>query len=122
MLSHYLAVAIGGTLGCWARYALGLAFPSKLFPYATLAINVIGSFLIGALFVWLIERHAVSPLWRAAIFVGGLGGFTTFSTFSLEMLLLIEQGALLRAAVYAAASVVLGLAAVFAGVYLARSL
>ena len=122
MLSHYMAVAIGGTVGCWARYALALAFPSKLFPYATLAINVVGSFLMGLLFVWLVERLAVAPVWRAAIFAGGLGGFTTFSAFSLEMLLLIEQGALLRAAVYALLSVALGLAAVFAGVYLARSL
>ena len=122
MLLHYIAVALGGIVGCCARYALALAFPSKAFPYATLAINVIGSFLIGALFVWLIERHAVSPVWRAAIFVGGLGGFTTFSAFSLEMLLLIEQGALLRAAVYALLSLLLGIAAVFAGAYLARSL
>lgn len=122
MFSQYLAVAVGGTLGCWARFALGQAFPSKTFPYATLIINIAGSFLIGLLFVWLVERLAVSPLWRAAIFVGGLGGFTTFSAFSLEMLLLIEQGALLKAAVYAGLSLTLGLAAVFAGVYLARSL
>lgn len=122
MLLHYMAIAIGGTVGCWARYTLAVAFPSKLFPYATLAINVLGSFLMGLLFVLLVERLAVSPVWRAGIFVGGIGGFTTFSAFSLEMLLLIEQGAVLRAAVYALLSVLLGLAAVFAGVYLARSL
>lgn len=122
MLSHYVAIAVGGTFGCWARYALATAFPSKLFPYATLAINVIGSFLMGLLFVWLVERLSVAPVWRAAIFVGGLGGFTTFSAFSLEMLLLIEQGTPLHAAVYALLSVALGLTAVFAGAYLARSL
>jgi fluoride exporter len=121
----YLAVAIGGTLGCWARYAMTVAVQRLLgaaFPFATMSINVIGSFLMGFLFFATLERLAVGPAVRLGILTGFLGGYTTFSTFSMETLLLIEGGEAGKAALYVALSVGLGLAGAFAGAYLARNL
>ena len=121
-MGAYAAVAIGGLIGCWARYALSVRFPfaGAGFPSATLAINVGGSFLIGLLFVLFAEKFAVAPALRAGILSGALGGFTTFSTFSMETLVLLQRGAVAKAALYVAASVFLGVAAAYAGVLLAR--
>lgn len=121
----YIAIAIGGTLGCWARFALTGTLQSAFgrdFPYATLTINVLGSFLMGFLFIETLERLTLPPALRTGILTGGLGGFTTFSTFSMEALLLAEDGELGKAALYIGLSVVLGLAAAFGGAYLARNL
>lgn len=119
----YLAIAIGGTLGCWARYALtaliqGLA--GRSFPIATLFINVLGCFLMGYLLTITLERMVVAPTVRTGILTGGLGGFTTFSTFGMETLVLLQQGAVAKAGLYVAASVVLGVLAAFIGFHLAR--
>lgn len=121
-MGAYAAVAIGGVIGCWARYALSARFPfaGTDFPSATLAINVAGSFLIGFLFVLFAEKYAMAPALRAGVLSGALGGFTTFSTFSMETLLLLQRGAVAKAVLYVAASVLLGLAAAYAGVLLAR--
>ncbi len=84
----YLAIAIGGIFGCWARYAMtGLlqAIYGRDFPYATLAINVLGSFLMGFLFIETLERLTLSPYVRTGVLTGFLGGFTTFSTFTIEV-------------------------------------
>lgn len=120
----YVAIAVGGILGCWARYGmtnlLQLAF-GRSFPVATLCINVLGSFLMGFLFIVTLDRVTISPALRAGILTGGLGGFTTFSTFSMEVLLLAEEGEVLKAASYVALSITLGLLAVFSGAYLART-
>lgn len=121
----YLTIAIGGTLGCWARYAqTGLiqTLFGRDFPYATLSINVLGSFLMGLLFVATLERLEVTPEMRTGVLTGFLGGYTTFSTFSMELLLLMEQGFALRALLYLLLSVVLGFAGAFGGAYIARSL
>ena len=121
----YLAIAIGGTLGCWARYAvtnLVQAIYGRGFPYATLSINVLGSFLMGFLFIETLERLTLSPELRAGILTGGLGGFTTFSTFQMEMLLLIEQGEPFKSLLYLVLSIVLGFVCAFGGVYIARNL
>ncbi len=91
----YIAIAIGGTLGCWARFALTGTVQTVFgrdFPYATLSINVLGSFLMGFLFIETLERLTLPPAVRTGILTGGLGGFTTFSTFSMESLLLGEDG------------------------------
>jgi fluoride exporter len=91
----YLAIAIGGTLGCWARYAmtdLAQTIYGRDFPYATQAINVLGSFLMGFLYIETIERLTISPYLRIGVLTGFIGGFTTFSTFVMEILLLAEQG------------------------------
>lgn len=121
----YLAVAVAGVLGCWLRLFLGIWIPTwagRDFPFATLTINVLGSFLMGFLFMVTVERFAIPPYLRVGILTGFLGGFTTFSAYSLEMLLLIEQGAPVRGAIYAAGSVVLGLGACFVGAVLARTI
>jgi fluoride exporter len=121
----YLAIAIGGTLGCWARYAmtnLVQAIYGRDFPYATLSINVLGSFLMGFLFIETLERLTISPHLRIGILTGFLGGFTTFSTFAMETLLLVEQGEGGRSLLYATLSLALGFLGAFGGAYIARNL
>jgi fluoride exporter len=121
----YLAVAVAGVLGCWLRLFMGTWIPvwtGRDFPYATLTINVLGSFLMGFLFIATAERFAISPALRVGILTGFLGGFTTFSAFSMELLLLIQGGEPGRGAIYVVSSVVLGLAACFAGAVLARGI
>lgn len=121
----YLAIAIGGTLGCWARYAmtnLVQAIYGRDFPYATLSINVLGSFLMGFLFIETLERLTISPQFRIGILTGFIGGFTTFSTFMMETLLLAEQGEAAKSALYVGLSLVFGLLAAFGGAYIARNL
>jgi fluoride exporter len=121
----YVAIAIGGTLGCWGRYGMTLliqAIWGREFPYATLSINVLGSFLMGFLFIETLERLTIGPYFRIGVLTGFLGGFTTFSTFAMESLLLAEQGEAIKSALYVALSVGLGLLAAFAGAYIARNL
>jgi CrcB protein len=121
----YVAIAIGGALGCWARFAqtnLVQAVYGRDFPFATISINVIGSFLMGFLFIETLERLTLSPVLRTGILTGVLGGYTTFSTFEMETLLLAEGGELLKAALYVALSVGLGFIAAFGGAYIARNL
>ncbi len=121
----YVAIAIGGTLGCWARYtqtSLVQAVFGRDFPVATLSINVIGSFLMGFLFILTLERLIVPPSVRVGVLTGALGGYTTFSTFEMETLLLAENGEFLKAALYVILSVMIGFAAAFGGAYVARNL
>jgi CrcB protein len=121
----YAAIAFFGTLGCLARYgvtSLIHLFYARNFPLATLSINVGGSFLMGFLFFATLERLTMSPELRTGILTGFLGGYTTFSTFEMELLLLIEQGAAVKAACYLVLSIVLGFAAAFGGAYIARNL
>jgi CrcB protein len=92
------------------------------FPLATLSINVIGSFLMGFLFIVTLERLMIPPSVRVGVLTGVLGGYTTFSTFEMETLLLAENGEFLKAALYVVLSVVLGFAAAFGGAYVARNL
>lgn len=121
----YIAIAVGGTLGCWARYGMTNLVQSiygRDFPYATLSINLLGSFLMGFLFIETLERLAISPELRTGILTGFLGGFTTFSTFSMELVLLTEQGYFVRAGLYMLLSATLGFVAAFGGAYIARNL
>lgn len=121
----YFAVAVGGAIGCCARLGITQAIHAvygRDFPLATLIINMLGCFLIGFLFFETLERLNVSATMRAAIIAGGLGGFTTFSAFAMESLLLIEKGEAARALVYVVLSVGLGLSATFLGICIARSL
>ncbi len=125
MIWTYVAIAIGGVLGCWARFAqtnLVQAVYGRDFPFATMSINVIGSFLMGFLFIETLERLTLPPALRTGILTGVLGGYTTFSTFEMETLLLAEDGELLKAALYVVLSVGLGFAAAFGGAYIARNL
>jgi fluoride exporter len=121
----YVAIAIGGTLECWARYAqtnLVQAALGRDFPFATMSINVIGSFLMGFLFILTLERLMIPPSVRVGVLTGVLGGYTTFSTFEMETLLLAENGEFFKAALYVVLSVVIGFGAAFGGAYLARNL
>lgn len=121
----YTAIGFFGVLGCWARFAqtnFVQGIYGRDFPYATLSINVLGSFLMGFLFFLTLERLTVAPALRAGILTGFLGGYTTFSTFEMETLLLAESGEALKAALYVGLSVVLGFAAAFGGAYLARNI
>jgi CrcB protein len=121
----YVAIAFFGVLGCWARCAqagLVQAIWGTDFPYATLSINLMGSFLMGFLFVETLERLTLAPPLRAGVLTGFLGGYTTFSMFQMESLLLFEQGAAIKAFLYQGLSLVLGLGCAFFGAYIARNL
>ena len=118
-----LAVAAGGAVGAAARYLVviqaGLWLGGGLL-LGILAVNAVGSLLMGIFIEVSALAWSPSPEMRAALAVGVLGGFTTFSAFSLEVIALVEQGAPLQAALYVAASVILSLAGVFGGMRLFR--
>ena len=123
-MSQWLAIAAGGALGAVGRYWVsGRVYEmfGRAFPWGTLAVNVLGSFFMGLLFVLLVEKAAAGPFWRSVFLVGLLGAFTTFSTFSLETLQLIETGALARAATNMLVSVVVCVLTAWAGAALGRT-
>ena len=116
-------IAIGGALGAVLRYGASVsvyALLGRSFPYGTLFVNVSGSLLMGLLSVLMLERFNIGPEWRAAVLVGVLGSFTTFSTFSIETLNLLEQGDWVRAMSNVVLSVLVCLAAVWLGVLIGR--
>jgi len=120
---NYLWVGIGGFLGANARYLLSAWIAGRygtLFPYGTIVINVSGSFAIGFFLELVSERFMAHPYWRLFFAVGFLGAYTTFSTFSFENLILIQEGTGFLSLVNMVGSVVLGLAAVWLGVAVAR--
>ncbi len=117
------AVAAGGALGAVLRYVTMSAVGHWLgagFPWGTLLVNVAGSFAMGLLVELSALAWSPSPELRALLTVGVLGGFTTFSTFSLDVAYLVERQQALAAAVYAAASVALSVGALFMGLFLVR--
>jgi CrcB protein len=134
MANNVAWIAAGGAAGSVARYLMTVGVqraadrvarwaqrPSGgLFPWGTLSVNIIGSLLIGYLSVRLVEAAGVAPHQRLGVLVGILGGFTTFSSFSLETMRLVEDGQFLRAAVNVTASVLACLAACWIGLRLAR--
>lgn len=120
-----LAVVIGagGAVGSVLRYGLSTAVGKWLgtaFPYGTVIVNVLGSFTIGLLYVWLMERTGASGELRAFLIVGVLGGFTTFSSFSLETSVLLMQASYTRAALNIILSVSLCVGATLLGIMVAR--
>lgn len=120
-----LLIASGGAIGALLRYGVANAAHAWLgrsFPWGTLTVNVLGSLLIGLLYVLLVERLALGPEWRAALLIGVLGAFTTFSAFSLETLTLLEEGGLAPALANIGASVFLCLLACFIGLWMGRQL
>lgn len=119
----YLSIAVFAVLGAYARYWQSMAVQQLLgrgFPWATLSINVAGSLLMGFLFFFTLERTNLSPELRTGILTGGLGAYTTFSTFSLETLNLLESGEGARALAYVVASVLLSIGAALVGAWAAR--
>jgi CrcB protein len=125
-MNQLIAVALGGAFGAVVRFLMSTGLYQWLgrgFPYGTLAVNVVGSFLIGLLTeAFFLQRVTLVFDYRAAILVGFIGAFTTFSTFSLETLYLIEQGSLTKAALNIAISVLGCLFAVWIGLLFGRSL
>lgn len=122
-LDKYLVVAVGGALGAMARYwlgsVIGQALPSR-FPYGTVVINITGCFIIGFFLTLASEKINISPNWRLAVAVGFVGAYTTFSTFEYETFKLVETGSGLSALMNVIVSLVLGFAAVWGGVAMAR--
>jgi CrcB protein len=112
-----LLVGLAGTAGVLARYGISTPFHGDALPWATVAINVAGSLLLGLL----VSSHTFSEETRTVLGVGFLGGFTTFSTFTVQAVLDLEAGEPLRALVYVAASLLLGLAAAATGYYIGRA-
>ena len=120
---QWLAVALGGALGSVLRFAAvsyltGMA--GVRFPIGTFVVNILGSFLIGVAYVLLLEKTTMPAEWRLFFITGLLGGFTTFSAFSLEILQLWQEGHVLHALMYASSSVVLGLLMAFLGMALTQ--
>jgi CrcB protein len=123
-LSKYIAIALGGALGSLARYWVGAAVVNRMgarFPYGTLLINITACLIIGFSLDLLNRRAGIHPFWRFLIPVGFIGAYSTFSTFEWEAFSHVEAGAFAAALLYIALSIVLGFAAVWCGVMLARS-
>ena len=121
----FVYLAIFAVIGAFARYGQSIVMQNvmgRAFPFGTLSINVLGSFLMGFLFFATLERINISPELRTGILTGGLGTYTTFSTFSLETLNLIQSGEMAKAGLYVGGSVVLSIAATIFGAYLSRNL
>jgi CrcB protein len=127
-LDASLAVAAGGAIGSWLRFAVGRLYVAGLgpvrasaFPWGTLTVNVLGSLAMGLLVGWLARYGSANEAARLFLAVGLLGGFTTFSSFSMEFALMVERGAIPQAALYVAISLIAGFTALFAGLALMRS-
>ena len=117
-------IAAGGAAGALMRYWMSsgiYALFGRGFPYGTLTVNVVGSLLMGFCYVFMIERMDVSVEWRAALMIGLLGAFTTFSTFSIETLNLLESGEQMKAALNILLSVTLCILGCWLGMIVGRN-
>lgn len=124
-MNQVVAIAVGGALGALSRYwVVGLVTRlfERSFPYGTLAVNILGSFLIGIGYIVIVERLHVASEWHAILMVGFIGAFTTFSTFSLETVSLMQEGRLMAALTYIFSSVLVCLLATVAGILLAKQI
>ena len=122
-MNQVLAIAAGGAFGSVLRFWLSNwvhSFASRAFPYGTLTVNVLGCLAMGFLFVLLVDRFSDNTVLRAGILIGVLGGFTTFSSFSIETFNLIEQGEIVRALLNVFGSLVLCVSATWLGVIIGR--
>ena len=122
-MKYLLFIALGGAGGAVSRYVLSNyvhSWTNHHIPFGTLAVNVLGSFLIGILYVLIMEKMTIHQDWRSVLMVGFLGAFTTFSTFSLESIRLLEQGHIGSALFYILASVTLCILAVWCAAVLTR--
>ena len=125
MLRQILLVAVGGAVGSVARHLVGvvsLRLFGPAFPFGTLIVNLVGAFVMGVFVELLARRFGASNDLRLLIATGVLGGFTTFSSFALDTAVLWERGEVISSFVYVATTLVLGLAALFLGLGLARTL
>lgn len=123
MLGHFIAVGFGGALGAMARYGVGIATVRAIghgFPVGVLSVNIVGSFLMGVFVVLAAQRGLTA--WSPFVMTGLLGGFTTFSAFSLEAVTLYERGAVAQAGLYVTLSVALSIGGLVLGIWLTRML
>ena len=123
-MSQLVYIAAGGATGALMRYWMSngvYAFLGRGFPYGTLTVNVVGSLFMDFCYVFMIERMDVSVEWRAALMIGLLGAFTTFSTFSIETLNLLESGEQLKAALNILLSVTLCIIGCWLGMIVGRN-
>lgn len=123
-MKSIILVMTGGAFGAAMRFGLARAVPvgGVGWPWPTFLANLLGGFAMGVLAAWLLRGNIAAEPLRLFLGVGVLGGFTTFSAFSLEMAQMVQRGQGMLAAVYALASVILALGAVFAGIMLARTI
>ena len=120
-----ISIAIGGAAGSLCRYGMSngiYLLLGRSFPYGTLAVNILGSFIMGSVYILMIERASISEELRAGITIGLLGAFTTFSTFSIETINLIESGEILKAGLNILFSVTLCIAGCWLGMHLSRQI
>ena len=124
-MASILLIGAGGFFGAIARYLLDAritAWTGGSVPWGTFAVNISGSFALGVLFALIVERAALPAEWRGPLLIGFLGSYTTFSTLALESWRMIEDGAWLYATVNLAGSILIGVAAVVAGVAIGRAI
>ena len=122
---QFVAVGVGALLGANLRFVVGNWAAERWgvdFPYGTFIVNVSGAFAVGVILAFMGERLGLSPLWRLFFVTGFLGGYTTFSSYAWEALVLAEEGAWVRAGVYVVGSNLVGFAGVWLGATLARLL
>ena len=124
LLKEIIGIAVGGSIGSLLRFGLSSwvqeRTKTEYFPWGILSVNLIGCFLMGILFGILVERFDISAFWRAGIFLGLLGGFTTFSSFSIDALTLFQSGAFGAMTIYILLSLVGCILATAFGLTLAR--
>ncbi|MES9858854.1 MAG: fluoride efflux transporter CrcB [Sedimenticola sp.] len=124
-MSQVLSIAAGGAAGAVMRFWVSngvYTLVGRSFPYGTLAVNLLGSLVMGLLFTLFIERMTVTPEMRGALLIGFLGAFTTFSTFSIETINLLEQADYLKAGLNMVISVIACVAACWVGLLIGRQL
>lgn len=124
-MQKYLWIAAGGALGAIARYVIGSAVSGRMgvkFPYGTLIVNISACVIIGFSVTYLGRRADLNPAWRYLIPIGFVGAYSTFSTYEWETLATMRSGAYMLAALYAVGSLIVGLAATWAGIVLGEVL
>ena len=122
-MNQVLAIAAGGAVGSVLRFWMSTwvhSFAGRSFPYGTLSVNVLGCLVMGFLFVLFLDRLTDNAVLRAGILIGALGGFTTFSSFSIETFNLIEHGEIVRAVLNIFGSLILCVSATWLGVIIGR--
>ncbi len=119
-MKHIILVFIGGGFGSIARYLIGKFLNTLSFPWGTLIVNILGSFIIGVVMGLALKNHSINQNYTLLIATGFCGGFTTFSSFAYENFMLLKQGELLSFFMYAFGSILLALFFVFVGVYITK--